>query len=85
MQTAELQNLSSKIDDIRTEYRREELGIGVRGKYYESYKKGHNLVLLEPEVAKVFPTDKAVNDALMSLIKVAQASTSKTNTPVHSY
>ena len=38
---------------------------GVRGKYFE---KGTNLVLLEPEVAKYFPTAKAVNRALKSLI-----------------
>ena len=41
---------------------------GVRGKYAERFEKGTNLVLLEPEVAKYFPTAKAVNRALKSLI-----------------
>ena len=41
---------------------------GVRGKYAERIEKGTNLVLLEPEVAKYFPTAKAVNRALKSLI-----------------
>ena len=41
---------------------------GVRGKYAERFEKGTNLVLLEPEVAKYFPTAKAVNRALRSLI-----------------
>ncbi|MCW8926246.1 MAG: hypothetical protein OQJ84_08325 [Xanthomonadales bacterium] len=41
---------------------------GVRGKYAERFEKGTNLVLLEPEVAKYFPTAKAVNLALKSLI-----------------
>jgi len=64
--------------EMRTEYKREDLGIGVRGKYYEAYKEGHNVVLLKPEVAKAFPSEDAVNEALLSLIKIAQASTGLT-------
>lgn len=41
---------------------------GERGKYAERFEKGTNLVLLEPEVAKYFPTAKAVNRALKRLI-----------------
>ena len=62
-------------DDLRPEYNREELGKGVRGKYYEAYRKGTNLVLLSPDVAAAFPTSEAVNEALRSLIRIAQAST----------
>ncbi len=58
--------------EMRAEYKREALGKGVRGKYYEAYKKSHNLVLLETEVAKSFPTDDAVNNALLSLINIAK-------------
>jgi hypothetical protein len=65
-------------DELRPEYRREDLGKGVRGKYFESYQEGSNLVLLNPEVAKVFPTEAAVNKALKSLIDVAQKSTGLT-------
>jgi hypothetical protein len=61
-------------DDLRPEYRREDLGRGVRGKYFESYQKGTNLVLLSPDVAKAFPTEEAVNEALRSLIHIAQKS-----------
>ena len=46
----------------------------MRGKYYEDYKESRNFAFLKPEVAKAFPTEEAVNDALLSLIKVAQAS-----------
>lgn len=60
-----------KADELREEYRREDLGRGVRGKYYREYMKGTNLVLLRPEVAHAFPTAEAVNDALQSLIDVA--------------
>ena len=33
---------------------------------------GTNLVLLEPEVAKAFPNDKAVNEALKLVMKLKQ-------------
>lgn len=61
----------AKQDDLRREYRREDLGKGVRGKYFKAYRAGTNLVLLRPEVAAAFPTRQAVNDALTSLIEVA--------------
>ena len=62
-----------KADELRKEYRREDLGRGIRGKYYREYMKGTNLVLLRPEVAQAFPTAEAVNDALQSLIDVQRA------------
>lgn len=67
-----------KADELRKEYRREDLGPGVRGKYYREYIKGTNLVLLRPEVAQAFPTAEAVNDALQSLIDVATRSANLT-------
>jgi len=65
-------------DELRPEYRREDLGKGVRGKYLESYRKGSNIILLSPDVAEVFPTEEAVNDTLRSLIDLAQKSTGRT-------
>jgi hypothetical protein len=62
-------------DELRSGYRREDLGEGVRGKYLKAYQAGTNLVLLKPDVAAAFPTERAVNDALSSLIKVARQST----------
>lgn len=61
-----------KRDELRPEYRQQDLGKGVRGKYFKAYRAGTNLVLLEPEVAAAFPTDRAVNRALSSLIEVAE-------------
>jgi len=61
-------------DTLRAEYRREDLGTGVRGKYAEQFKESSNLVLLAPDVAEAFPTPRAVNDALRALIDVAQRS-----------
>ena len=65
-------------DELRPEYGREDLGQGVRGKYFEAYQKGTNLVLLSPDVAKAFPTEEAVNEALRSLIDIARKSTGRT-------
>jgi len=59
-------------EDLRPEYRREDLGKGVRGKYFEAYQKGSNLVLLSPDVAKAFPTSEAVNEALRGLLSLAE-------------
>ena len=40
---------------------------GVRGKFAKRYAQGTNVVLLEPDVAKVFPTAEAVNESLRAL------------------
>lgn len=37
---------------------------GVRGKYYERAMRGSNVVLLEPDVAKVFRDSAVVSQAL---------------------
>ncbi|MCX6843096.1 MAG: hypothetical protein NTX53_12530 [candidate division WOR-3 bacterium] len=68
----------AKIDEMRPDYRREELGTGVRGKYLDAYRSGTNLILLSPDVAKAFPTEDAVNEALRSFVRVARRTTSKT-------
>ena len=63
---------------MRAEYRREDLGKGVRGKHYAEFKKGSNLVLLTPELSKIFPNNEAVNAALNSLVGVARSAASLT-------
>jgi uncharacterized DUF497 family protein len=59
-------------DELRPEYRREDLGKGVRGKHLKAYRTGTSLVLLRPEVAAAFHSARAVNDALSSLVEVAE-------------
>ncbi len=41
---------------------------GVRGKYYDSFKDGVKVVLLDADVAEVFRDGKQVNDILRALI-----------------
>ncbi|MBM4040635.1 MAG: hypothetical protein FJ290_19185 [Planctomycetes bacterium] len=62
-------------DELRPEYRRSDLGEGVRGKHLESYRSGRHFVLLSDDVAEVFPDDASVNEALRSLIQVAHRAT----------
>ena len=68
-----------KSDQLRPEYRREDLGEGVRAKYYDDYISGTNLVLLSPDVASVFSNEAAVNDALRELIQLARKSAGVTD------
>jgi hypothetical protein len=68
-----MKKAKTRVEEIRAEYRRSDLGTGVRGKFYAQYQKGHNLVLLKPAVAAAFPTDEAVNEALLSLVRIARA------------
>ena len=59
-------------DDMRPEYDFD-YSKAVRGKYYRSLiKEGSNVIVLEPDIAKVFRSSAAVNDALRSLLKVSE-------------
>ena len=67
----------SKPDELRREYDPEIFRRGVRGKYYKQAMAGTNLVLIEPDIASVFPDAEAVNGALRDLISVAESHASK--------
>ena len=62
-------------DDMLPEY---DFTGAVRGKYYERYREGTNVVLLDPDVAEVFRDAAAVNDALRLLVSVARAKAART-------
>ncbi len=68
-----------KVEEMRAEYRRDDLGQGVRGKHFAEFKKGSNLILLTPELSKIFPTNDAVNEALNSLVGVARSAAGLTS------
>jgi hypothetical protein len=59
-------------DDLRPEYDFSSLSGAVRGKYYQRFRAGVNLRLLEPEIAEAFPTDTAVNKALRTVLRAAK-------------
>jgi hypothetical protein len=54
------------------ELKRSELGKGVRGKHLKHFAEGSNVVVLQPEIQKAFPTSEAVNKALASMLAFAQ-------------
>lgn len=60
---------SSAPDEMRAEYDFSKMKGLERGRYYERYKAGTNLILIEPEIFAVFPNREAVNNALRSLIR----------------
>jgi hypothetical protein len=62
---------------LREEYDLSKLGPGVRGKYYRQATAGTNLVLIEPDLAEVFPDGESVNRALRLLAETAAAARSK--------
>lgn len=59
-------------DELRPEYDFSKMTGGVKGKYVERYRAGTNLVLLDPDIARAFPTDASVNEALRLLLQIAQ-------------
>ena len=56
-------------DELRPEYKRSDFGTLVRGKYAARVSEASNIVVLEPQVARVFPNDRAVNQALRRLLR----------------
>jgi hypothetical protein len=65
-------NYDEMTDDLREEYDFSQLPGGIRGKYVKSAQMGSNVVLLEPDIAQVFRTAEAVNQALRLLIQLAK-------------
>ncbi len=52
-----------------------------QGKYVARYRAGANLVLLDPDVAKAFPDQAAVNEALRLVIRLVNLHGQKTHRP----
>jgi hypothetical protein len=59
---------------MRKEY---DFSKGVKGKYAAKYKAGTNIVLLDPDIAKIFKSPKLVNEALRSLSQIIKAQKQK--------
>ena len=59
------------VDQEIPELKRDQLSKGVRGKYLTHFAQGSNVVVLQPEILKAFPTSEAVNKALASMLAFA--------------
>jgi hypothetical protein len=62
-----MKKLRERNNEMLREY---DFSQGVRGKYARRYTRGSNVVVLEPDVAKVFPNAEAVNSSLRSLAEI---------------
>jgi hypothetical protein len=60
--------------ELRPEYKRSDFGLLVRGKYARRVAEATNVVVLDPQVAKAFPNDRAVNRALRGLLRDRRSS-----------
>ena len=56
-------------DSMRAEY---DFSGGTRGKHYEAYREGTNVVFLDPDIAQVFKDSASVNQALRLLLSLAK-------------
>jgi hypothetical protein len=62
----------AQADDLRSEYNFD-YSTAVRGKYYRRLiREGANVAVLEPDVAQVFRSSAAVNEALRSLLRISE-------------
>jgi len=69
-------NSIKKQDDyeLNEEYDLSKMTILPKGRFDPSRRIGNNVIVLEPDVAKAFPNDEAVNEALRLLLKASKLS-----------
>ena len=70
-------------DELREEVDLSQMPIMPKGRHAPERRPGKNLVLLDPEVARAFPTDEAVNTALRLVLQIAQIPQGKKGDEVH--
>ena len=71
----------NKSSDLRPEYKRSDFGTLVRGKYAKRLQESSNVVVLDPEIADLFPNAASVNPALRALAEIARRSGSRPRKP----
>jgi hypothetical protein len=72
-----LKNNSIKQPDeyeLNAEYDLSKMTILPKGRFDPKHRIGNNVIVLEPDVAKAFPNDEAVNEALRLLLKASKRS-----------
>jgi len=65
---------TTKRDDyeLKDEYDLSKMTILPKGRFDPKHRIGKNVVVLDPEIAKAFPSDEAVNEALRLILKAAK-------------
>lgn len=59
-------------DEMRRDYKRSDFSKLERGKFYAEVARGTSVALLDPSIAKAFPTSRAVNEALSGLLELTK-------------
>ena len=67
--------MSSDKDTLRDEYPEDLIKSGARGKYTKSYREGTNIVVIDPDLHKLFPDSEAVNRALREYVSTKRTAT----------
>ena len=67
--------MKSEKDKLRDEYPENLIKSGVRGKYVKAYRQGTNVVLIDPDLHKLFPDSDAVNRALRDYVAKKRTAT----------
>ncbi len=67
--------MSNDKDTLRDEYPEELIRAGARGKYAHAYREGTNVVLIDPDLHKLFPDSDAVNRALREYVASKRTAT----------
>ena len=57
-------------NELLPEYDPDLIRHGIRAKYVQRFREGTNIVVLEPDNAKVFPDSASVNAALRALLEI---------------
>jgi len=67
-------NSIKKQDDyeLREEYDLSKMTVLPKGRFDKKRRIGANVVVLDPEIAKAFPSDEAVNEALRLILKATK-------------
>jgi hypothetical protein len=67
-------NSMKKQDDyeLREEYDLSKMPVMPRGRFDPKRRVGSNVVVLDPEIAKAFPNDESVNEALRLILKATK-------------
>ncbi len=60
--------------ELKEEYDLSKMTILPKGRFDPKRRIGNNVIVLEPDVAKAFPNDEAVNEALRLLLKASKLS-----------
>jgi hypothetical protein len=65
---------TTKRDDyeLKDEYDLSSMTVLPKGRFDPKRRLGKNIVILDPEIAKAFPNDEAVNEALRLILKATK-------------